>query len=210
MREKVNNDDNNNIMSMRRLHFFVADISSVDEVKSVCKRIKLEIGFVDILINNAGIMNQGKYLTDLTDQEIQNIFNTNVLSQFWLTREFLQQMMKINKGHICNMSSACGLMGSYKLTDYCATKFAIFGFTESLRAELNGRLSNNKIQTTIVCPFHVKTKLFNGIEMPRLSWAGLSMNPEYVADEIVDGILSNKDLVCIPKVQIGLFYLIRK
>jgi all-trans-retinol dehydrogenase (NAD+) len=203
-------DDNNNILSMKRLHFFTVDISSIDEIKSVSRKIKIDIGQVDILINNAGIMNKGKLITELSDQEIQNIFNVNVLAHFWLIREFLPSMIKNNKGHICNMASVCGLMGSYKLTDYCSTKFAVIGLTESIRSELKAVNSYNKVQTTVVCPFHVKTKLFNGVEFQRLNWAGLSMDSEVVAQEIVDGILLNKEFLVIPKAQTSLFYLIRK
>ena len=202
-------DANNNIESMRRLHFFTVDISSIDEVKSVANRIKQEVGTVDILINNAGIMNKGKYLTQLSEQEIQNIFNVNVLAHFWLIREFLPAMIKKNHGHICNIASVCGLMGSYKLTDYCSSKFAVVGLTESLRSELKAINPNNKVQTTLVCPFHVQTKMFHGVEFARLNWAGLSMTPEKVADSIVNGILTNKDIVKTPNLQIGLFYLIK-
>ena len=58
-------------------------------------------------------------------------FNVNVLSQFWLCREFLPDMIRTNKGHIVNVSSVCGMVGGYKLTDYCSSKFAVTGFTES-------------------------------------------------------------------------------
>jgi short-subunit dehydrogenase len=203
-------DDNNNLLSGKRLHFFTVDISSIDEIKSVSRKIKIDIGNVDILVNNAGIMNKGKLLIQLSDLEIQNIFNVNILAHFWFIREFLPAMIKNNKGHICNVASVCGLVGSYKLTDYCSTKFAVVGLTESIRSELKATNSWNRIQTTLVCPFHVKTKLFSGVEFERLSWAGLSMDQDYVAQEIVEGILLNKDLVLLPKAQTSLFYLIRK
>jgi all-trans-retinol dehydrogenase (NAD+) len=195
---------------MKRLHFFTVDISSIDEIKSVSRKIKIEIGQVDILINNAGVMNKGKLLTELSDQEIQNIFNVNILAHFWLIREFLPAMIKSNRGHICNVASVCGLMGSYKLIDYCSTKFAVVGLTESIRSELKAVNPYSKIQTTVVCPFHVQTKLFNGVEFQRLSWAGLSMDADFVAQEIVDGILMNKDIVMVPKAQTSLFYLISR
>ena len=206
---KLTDDNNNkNIILTKRLHFFTVDISSSDEVKSVARKIKLDVGNIDILINNAGIMNKGKFMTELNDQEIQNIFNVNILSQFWLIREFLPAMIKNNKGHICNVASVCGLMGGYKLTDYCSTKFAVVGMTESIRVELKSLKS--RVQTTLVVPFHVKTKMFHGVQFERLSWVGLSMSRNFVAEEIVNGILLNKEFVAIPKVQTGLFYLINR
>lgn len=150
IKEKLSKaDDNNNLTTFKRMHFFDVDISSIDEIKSVGNRIRQDIGRVDILINNAGIMNKGKLLTELTDQEIKNIFDVNILAHFWLIREFLPEMIKMNKGHICNVASVCGLMGSYKLTDYCSTKFAVVGLTESIRNELNGLNLKNRIKVSL-------------------------------------------------------------
>ena len=87
-----------------------------------------------ILINNAGIVN-GKNILDLEYNEIKNIFNINIMSHFWLCKQFLPDMINLNKGHIVNISSVCGIMGGGKLTDYCSTKFAVYGFTESLCLE---------------------------------------------------------------------------
>lgn len=119
-------------------------------------------------------------------------------------------MIELNKGHIVNISSVCGLMGAYKLTDYCSSKFAVVGFTESLRVELKTVNPDNQIVVSTVCPFHVKTKLFNGIEFSHLKWLKLSMEPEYVAQKIVDGILLKKELIFIPSFSTSVFVAIRK
>ena len=75
--------------------------------------IKTQVGNVNILINNAGIMNQAKLFMDLSENEILNIFNVNILSQFWMIREFLPRMLEENKGHIVNVSSSLGMVWSY-------------------------------------------------------------------------------------------------
>lgn len=119
-------------------------------------------------------------------------------------------MLDTNKGHIVNVSSVCGLAGGYKLTDYCASKFAVLGFTESLRCEL--KLANpncNGVVVSAVCPFHVKTKLFEGADVKHLKWLGLSMEVEYVTDTIVDGVLRNKELIFIPKGIVHVFAYIK-
>lgn len=204
------NTEHNNNTILPRAHFYCVDITNPDEVKNLGNRIRTDVGNVDILVNNAGIMNKGKLLVELENQEILNVFNVNVLSHFWLCKEFLPSMINKNKGHIVNVSSVCGLMGGYKLTDYCSTKFAVYGFTESLRVELKVTNPNNKIQVSVVCPFHVKTKLFNGVEFSRLKWLTLSMEPEYVAEKIVDGILKNRELIYIPSGVVTVFQAIRK
>lgn len=90
------------------VHFYNFDISKVNEVKENCEKIRKEVGDVDILINNAGIMNKAKLIMELSEQEIFNIFNVNILSQFWMIREFLPKMIEKNAGHIVNVSSSLG------------------------------------------------------------------------------------------------------
>ena len=69
-----------------KMFFFKIDITSPDQVKYIAKKIKNEVGYVDILINNAGIFNNAKLLLELSEKEILNIFNVNILSHFWLCR----------------------------------------------------------------------------------------------------------------------------
>ena len=188
------------------IFYYAFDISSIEQVKINSAKIKSDCGGkVDILINNAGIMNQGKLFMELKEEEILRIFNVNVFSHFWLIREFLPEMISENKGHIVNVSSVCGIAGGYKVTDYCATKFAVSGLTESLRVELNTINPNNEVRVSGVYPFHVKTPLFNGVEIPRLKWLGLSLEAEEVAESIVNGVLTNRDMILIPKVGTHIF-----
>ena len=183
-----------------RMYFYKLDISKLNDIKSVCAQIKKEVGKVDILVNNAGIMNGSKSLLSLNDDEISQIFNVNVFSQIWLCREFLPEMISSRKGHIVNVSSICGMAGGYKLSDYCTSKFAVNGFSESLRVELGVMSPKNQIKVTLVCPFRIKTKMFNGADINHLQWLQLNLEPARVADEIVNGVLLNKDLILIPKI----------
>ncbi len=114
-------------------------------------------------------------------------------------------MINENNGHIVNVSSVCGLNGGYRLTDYCASKFAVMGFTESLRVELKESNPRNKILVTVVCPFHIKTKMFEGADVKYLKWSNLSMEAEFAASAIVDGILENRELIFIPRAFVYVF-----
>ena len=98
-----------------------------------------------------------------------------------------------------------GFFGAYRLTDYCSTKFAVVGLSESLRVELKSLNPDNKIIISTVCPFHVKTKLFNGFEMESFKWMKVSNPPDLVTDNIVAGILLNKHLISCPNY---VFYLL--
>lgn len=198
-------DKNNN----KRVHFYVLDITNVEQVKDVSARIRREVGDVNILINNAGTVNQAKLLLDLTEQEINRLFQVNILAQFWLVREFLPYMQSKNRGHIVNVASVCGLQGGYKLTDYCSSKFAVVGFTESLRIELNVTNPNNQIEVSVVCPFHVQTKLFDGIVFNKFRWIRLSFTPKEVSDAIVNGVLTNKKLIYVPQGLVQIFLAVK-
>lgn len=192
-------------LEVNRVFSFQCDLSSLDDIKKLAANVKENVGPVHILVNNAGIMNHGKLFEELTHDEIVKIFQVNALAQLHLTREFLPQMKEKNFGHIVNVASICGIIGGYKIVDYCASKFAVVGFTESLRIELNSLNKDNKIVVSVVCPFHVRTNLFNGVEFSKLKWLNLSMEPEYVASDIVNGILANKEMILIPKAQTSVF-----
>ena len=94
-------DLENEIASLNKAskaYFYHEDIGNIENVKKLKILIKRDIGKVDIIINNAGIMNKAKLLLQLTDDEINNIFNVNIMSQIWICREFLPDMILENKG----------------------------------------------------------------------------------------------------------------
>lgn len=196
--------------SSNQIETYCVNLCSIDDIRQCCEQIRSKYGLVDIVINNAGIVNNGKMLVNLEDEEIANIFDVNIMSYIRICKEFLPKMIELNQGHIVNVSSILGLMGSYKLCDYSATKFAVNGFTESMRNELKCSNSENKIKVTLVCPFHVRTEMFKGIEFFRFKWAGLSMSPKYVADRIVNGILYEKELVLVPSLWSSIFFGFKK
>lgn len=194
-------------LNSKRVHFLEADLSCTKEIENLVVKVKDKVSSVDILINNAGIMNKAKLLTDLSEKEIVNIFNVNILSQFLLCKAFLPGMIRKNSGHIVNISSSLGVYGTYKLTDYCSTKFAVNGFSEALRVEL--KTLEKDIKVTIVCPFHVKTPLFNGFNLPTLKWLSTSVTPEFVAEQVREGILLDKEIVGCPKTMLWFFSAIK-
>lgn len=135
----------------------MVDISDRRNVYKNADLVKNEIGTVDVLINNAGIVTGNTFL-DCPDHMIEKTFQVNMLSHYWVqcsflclcfviyldcfpqtTKAFLPDMLKKGKGHIVTMSSLTGMLGTYKCTDYSASKFATMGFHESLLTELKVR-----------------------------------------------------------------------
>jgi len=158
---------------------------AADDIKA--KGIK-----VDILVNNAGIVT-GKNFLDSPDELVLKTFEVNTLSHFWTAKAFLPAMLSSNSGHVVTIASMAGKIGVNKLIDYCSSKFAAVGFDESLRVEL---MVNNYdgVFTTQVCPYYINTGMFDGVKSKILP----IMEPEFVADEITEGILLRKQEVTLP------------
>lgn len=171
---------------------YYCDITNKEEIYRMAKTVQIEVGSVTLLINNAGYVS-GKIFWELSDIEIDRTYKVNILSHYWINKVFLKDMMKNNHGHIVTMASVAGLLGTYKCTDYSATKFAAIGYHESLFTELKTH-GYDGIHATLICPYFINTGMFHGVE-PRL----MSMlQPEYVAQEVVSGILLNQVIVVLP------------
>ncbi|CAG2170293.1 unnamed protein product, partial [Oppiella nova] len=100
-------------------------------------------------------------------------------------------------GHLVSVASVAGLSGSVRLADYCASKFAAVGLEESLRLELQCD-GYTGIRSTVVCPYFINTGMFAGVSSSIIP----IMEPTWVADEIMAAILTNQEVLVIPK----LFY----
>ncbi|CAL1279357.1 unnamed protein product [Larinioides sclopetarius] len=179
--------------SLAKAYVYECDVSNRQKVYEVAKRIKAEVGKVEILVNNAGIVN-GKRFLELSDDGIERIMQINTMAHFWMGKAFLPDMMQSNKGHIVSIASLAGVSGLPNLTDYCASKFAAVGFMESLKLELDAQKKDG-IKLTLVCPSLISTGLFEGTKPPLT----VLMTPEYVASEIVNAVLEETDFVMLPR-----------
>lgn len=177
-------------------HGYAVDITDRHAVYAAADRVRDEVGAVDVLINNAGIVT-GKSFLELSDEMIERTFQVNSLSLFWTARAFLPEMVKRNRGHIVTIASAAGLVGVPKLADYSASKFAAVGFDESLRIEM--KMSSPGVKTTLVCPFYINTGMFDGIKS-RIPWLLPMLEEREVARDIVYAIETNRQRLFLPPV----------
>lgn len=114
---------------------YAVDVSDREAVYQTAAKVREDIGPVDILINNAGIV-CCKPLLDLPDKMIENTYAVNILAHYWTIKSFLPDMIRQKRGHIVTIASATGMIGTYGCTDYGATKSACIGLHESLDCEL--------------------------------------------------------------------------
>jgi len=171
----------------------VVNVASREAIEAAAARA-LANGPVDILVNNAGVVT-GKTLLEAQPEEIQRTFDVNVLALFWTTRAFLPGMLQRDRGHVVTIASAAGLVGTSKMTDYCASKHAAVGFDESLRLEL--RRQQSRVVTTVVCPFYISTGMFAGVRtrFPKLLPI---LDPDRVTDHILDAIRYDRRRLILP------------
>uniref|UniRef100_A0A0L8I2T1 Epidermal retinol dehydrogenase 2 n=1 Tax=Octopus bimaculoides TaxID=37653 RepID=A0A0L8I2T1_OCTBM len=178
-----------------RIHISECDIVVVTYL-CACVCVNEDIGMVHILINNAGIVTGRKFL-QCPDELIQKTIDVNTMAHFWTVKAFLPTMIKENHGHVVTVASAAGLLGVNSLTDYCASKFAVVGFEESLRFELEV-LGKDGVHTTVVCPFYINTGMFNGVKV-RFPYLMPILEPGYVSDKIVEAVRCNTHILYIPR-----------
>jgi short-subunit dehydrogenase len=158
----------------------VADVTKRED----CKRLIDAAGRVDVLVNNAGFAIYDS-IEDARPADLEAMMQTNFFGAVWCTQAVLPAMLARGDGTIVNVSSITGLMGYARMGGYCATKFAMIGFTEALRDEVIGR----GVRVAMVCPATTDTEFFVKAErgkMPAASRLILSMKPEHVARAICD------------------------
>lgn len=111
------------------------DLRDPSQVKSAVQDLMTTWHHVDLLINNAGVSFTG-LLTDMTDEDWDNVFDVNVRSAFLLSRELLPDMISRQHGNIINISSMWGEVGASCEVAYSASKAALIGFTKALAKEV--------------------------------------------------------------------------
>ena len=123
-------------------------------MKENCIKIHKENKDIDLLINNAGFGDYGKFSETDLEKEI-NMISTNVIACHILTKIYLKDMMKRNSGHILNVASIAGFMPGPLMTTYYATKSYVVRLSEAIREEL--RKEKSKVKISILCPGPVAT-----------------------------------------------------
>ena len=169
---------------------FNVDVSNIEQIQKTAKKIKEEIGIVDLLINNAGII-VGKLFHEHSTAEITKTIEVNTVAPMFVTMEFLKDMLNQNSGHICNIASSGGLISNPKMSVYAASKWALIGWSDSLRLEM--KQMDKAIKITTIMPYYINTGMFEGVKskIPILE-------PEATALTIVKAIEKNKKMVTLP------------
>ena len=173
------------------IFIYKVDVSNLDEIKINAQKVRTEVGKIDVLINNAGIV-VGKYFHENTHQDIQKTMLINSNALMHVTLEFLPEMMKENSGAICNIASSAGLISNPKMAVYAASKWAVNGWSDSLRLEME-QLKKN-ISVTTIMPFYINTGMFDGVQSKLIP----ILEPEPTAEKIIKSIENKRKILAMP------------
>lgn len=147
----------------------------------------------DILVNNAGIV-VGKPFAGHSEADIRRTMDINATAPMLLTRAFLPGMIARGRGHVVNIASAAGMLSNPNMAVYAASKWAMIGWSDSLRLEMEtGRTG---VRVTTVCPTYIDTGMFQGARLRLIPL----LKPERVADAIVRAIRRDRIFLRLPAI----------
>jgi NADP-dependent 3-hydroxy acid dehydrogenase YdfG len=173
------------------------DVTKRESFADFLAQVEERLGPLDVLINNAGIMPLGKFWEE-DDATAHRMVDINVHGVIYGTKLALPGMIRRNSGHIVNIASQAGKAGFPGGATYCATKHAVVGLSEAIRAELH----ETEIEVSVVMPAVVNTELGQGTQDSRFVKV---IEPEDVANEIVRALKLPKFDVFVPR-GIGVVY----
>jgi short-subunit dehydrogenase len=181
-----------------------ADITDERQVQAVAEAVHARYPAVDVLINNAGVVMAG--LTwEVETADWRRLLDLNVMGVVHSIRAFVPRMIGQRSGHVVNMASVSGIAGMRGMSTYSATKFAVVGITESLRAELY----HHGIGVSVVCPGYVKTPIAGKVKVVgsldnaamhagiQREFARSRLTGDIVAERTLRGIRRNQALIGI-------------
>jgi NADP-dependent 3-hydroxy acid dehydrogenase YdfG len=169
------------------------DVTDRDSYAAFLDGAEERFGPLDVLVNNAGIMQIGRFI-DEDDLTARRMVDINLHGVILGCKLALARMVPRDRGHIVNLSSQAGKFGAPGGATYSATKHAVVGLTEAIRGEL--RLMGAHIDVSYVMPYVVNTELGSGLGEAR----GMSnLEPSDVADAIVDALKTGRVDVWVPK-----------
>jgi short-subunit dehydrogenase len=173
------------------------DVADRAQVETVLGAVMNDVGVPDVLVNCAGRARPA-YFETITAAQLEDTLRVNLLGCWHTVQAVLPRMRERGRGgYILNTASLAGLIGIFGYTDYCASKFAVVGFSEALRSEL----APERIDVSVLCPPDVDTPGFaeeNRQKPPETTAvsAGASlMTAEAVADALVAGMARRRFLI---------------
>ena len=171
---------------------YIVDVSRNETVIETYNKVVTECGNVDILINCAGIVTSNKTFDKQSADEIVRTMNINTIDPMFVTRAMLPDMIRRNRGHVCTIASAGGMLSNPKMSVYAASKWGAIGWSDSVRIEFQDMKSD--VHVTTIAPYYINTGMFDGVKSRIIP----ILKPEYVARKVIKAIERNNSFKGIP------------
>ena len=172
---------------------FEVDVTDRPAILALREVIHRDFGRVAVLVNNAGVVFGGP-LTKTPWERHKLTFDVNVFGVVAFTHAFLDDMVSEPEGHLVNIASASGFIGLPFGSTYAASKWAVIGFSESVRQELLTDGSAH-VKVTTVCPSYIATGMFDGVKGPFLTPI---LKPQAIVDKVMAAVKNDRAWVLEP------------
>lgn len=173
----------------------VVDLASQAAIAEAAAKLRAEAGDPDIVINNAGIVRGKPFWEHDPLRDIEPVIRVNTLAPMHVAREFLPAMIaRGSESRLLNVASASGLLSVPRMSVYTASKWAMIGWSDSLRLELQ-RAGHGHVRVTTLIPSYIKTGMFAGARGPLLTPL---LEPEHVVDRAWQAMKHGKPQVLMP------------
>lgn len=172
------------------------NLAQLDSIRAGADQVRKFLGTPDILVNNAGIVRGAPFWEHDQERDIELTMRINTLAPMWLTRELLPAMIEDapRPKRILNVASAAGTLANPNMSVYASSKWALLGWSDSVRLELQKHKHRHVTMTTF-CPSYVSTGMFEGARGPLLTPI---MTPDDAATAAWDGMLAGSPFVSKP------------
>lgn len=173
------------------------DVSDYDQCVEGLKKVEADLGPVDVLVNNAGIVRGNRYFWESDPaRDTEATIAVNTLAPMHIARAFLPAMIEhSSEARLVNIASAAGLTPNPRMATYAASKWAVIGWSDSVRLELK-QAGFDHVKVTTVCPYYVNTGMFDGAKSAPLLPI---LEPAEVVDESWKGMLDGEAFVVLPR-----------
>jgi short-subunit dehydrogenase len=172
---------------------YPVDVTDETRIRELRERVLDEVGPIDVLVNNAGIVFGGPF-ADVPLDRHRKTFDVNVMGVVAMTHAFLPDLVTREEPSLVNIASASGFIGLPYGTTYASSKWAVLGFTESIRAELE-LAGQRHVHVCAVCPSYIGTGMFDGASPPKTTNV---LDPQFVATQVVEAVETGKSYVLEP------------
>src|SRR4029077_2391338 len=139
-------------------HGFLVDVTDRASIRAMVEAVMQRYGRIDVLINNAGIV-QDAQLVRMTEEQFDRVIDVNLKGTWNCTKAVAEIMLAQGNGVILNASSVVGLYGNFGQTNYAASKFGVIGMTKTWAREL----AKKGIRANAVCPGFISTDMVRGM-----------------------------------------------